>query len=129
MAAAILVIALVVFAAGAVTGAFILVTWGSAGKAGFYADAPGTGQLIQGTRRVTGLSVRQTTDAPRRPTREDMFVWPAKAPAGPAHDSAGLSFPHRVSAAPSPGHGAARCYVPPNLFAAAWPHWRAHLRR
>ncbi len=61
MAAAILVIALVVFAAGAVAGAFILVTLGiRREERDFTLTRRAPGQLIQGTRRVTGLWVRQT---------------------------------------------------------------------
>jgi hypothetical protein len=75
MAAAILVVALVVFVAGAAAGVFILVTWGiRREERDFTLTRRAPGQLIQGTRRVTGLWVRQTTDAPPRPTREDMFV-------------------------------------------------------
>jgi protein-S-isoprenylcysteine O-methyltransferase Ste14 len=75
MAAAILVVALVVFVAGAVAGVFILVTWGiRREERDFTLTRRAPGQLIQGTRRVTGLWVRQTTDTPARPTREDMFV-------------------------------------------------------
>ncbi len=74
MATAIAVIA-VIFIAGAVAGAVALVTWGiRREERDFTLTRQAPGQLIQGTRRVTGLWVRQSTDAPRRPTREDMFV-------------------------------------------------------
>lgn len=59
-----LVIALVVFIAGAVAGVLILVSWGIRREERDFTltarHAPG--QLTQGTRRVTGLWVRQRSD-------------------------------------------------------------------
>jgi hypothetical protein len=71
-----IVVIAVIFIAGAVAGAFALVCWGIRREERDFTltrhRAPG--QLTQGTRRVTGLWVRQRTDTPLWPSREDMFV-------------------------------------------------------
>jgi heme/copper-type cytochrome/quinol oxidase subunit 2 len=76
MAAAIfLIIALVVFVAGAVAGVLVLVSWGiRREERDFTLTRKAPGQLTQGTRRVTGLWVRQPTDAPQPVSRESMLV-------------------------------------------------------
>jgi heme/copper-type cytochrome/quinol oxidase subunit 2 len=58
-----LVIALVIFIAGAVAGVLILVSWGiRREERDFTLTRQAPGQLTQGTRRVTGLWVRQRSD-------------------------------------------------------------------
>ncbi len=58
-----LVIALVVFIAGAVAGVLVLVSWGiRREERDFTLTRQAPGQLTQGTRRVTGLWVRQRSD-------------------------------------------------------------------
>jgi hypothetical protein len=75
MAATIIVIALVVFAAGAVAGVIALVSLGiRREERDFTLTRRAPGQLTQGTRRVTGLWVRQPADDSVWVTREDMLV-------------------------------------------------------
>ncbi len=70
-----IVIIAVIFIAGAVAGAIALVSWGiRREERDFTLTRRAPGQLTQGTRRVTGLWVRQRTDTPLWPSREDMFV-------------------------------------------------------
>lgn len=53
----------VIFIAGAVTGAVALVSWGiRREERDFTLTRQAPGQLTQGTRRVTGLWVRQRSD-------------------------------------------------------------------
>jgi hypothetical protein len=71
-----IVVISVIFIAGAVAGALALVCWGIRREERDFTltrrQAPG--QLTQGTRRVTGLWVRQATDEPSWPTREKLLV-------------------------------------------------------
>jgi hypothetical protein len=70
-----IVVIAVIFIAGAVAGALALVSWGiRREERDFSMTRQAPGQLTQGTRRVTGLWVRQRTDTPLRPNREDMLV-------------------------------------------------------
>jgi hypothetical protein len=53
----------VIFIAGAVAGAVALVSWGiRREERDFTLTRQAPGQVVQGTRRVTGLWVRQRTD-------------------------------------------------------------------
>ncbi len=76
MAATILIIALVIFTAGVVVGAILLVSWGiRREERDFTLTRQAPGQVSWGTRRVTGLYVRQRTDAePPLASRQDIFV-------------------------------------------------------
>jgi hypothetical protein len=71
-----IVVISVIFIAGAVAGALALVCWGIRREERDFTltrrQAPG--QLTQGTRRVTGLWVRQATDEPSWPAREKLLV-------------------------------------------------------
>jgi hypothetical protein len=71
-----LVIALVVFIAGAVAGVLILVSWGIRREERDFTltarHAPG--QLTQGTRRVTGLWVRRPVDPPAWTGQDDPWA-------------------------------------------------------
>jgi len=74
--AIILVIALVVFAAGAAAGIILLVSWGiRREERDFTLTRRALDPVTSGTRRVTGLYVRQRTD-PELPlaSRQDIFV-------------------------------------------------------
>lgn len=65
----------VIFIAGAIAGAIALVSWGiRREERDFTLTRPATGQVTQGTRRVTGLYVRQPTDDASWPTREKQLV-------------------------------------------------------
>lgn len=73
--AAIIIVALVLFAAGAVAGVLVLVSWGiRREERDFTLTRRAPGQLTQGTRRVTGLWVRRLTDDPVWTSREEMLV-------------------------------------------------------
>ena len=74
--ATIVVIGLVIFIAGAVVGAVLLVSWGiRREERNFSLTRQAPDQVSLGTRRVTGLYVRQRTDLPSATARlEDMFV-------------------------------------------------------
>lgn len=74
--ATIVIIAVVIFIAGAVAGAILLVSLGIRREEQYFSltgQAPD--QVSLGTRRVTGLYVRQRTDAsPPLDSREDLYV-------------------------------------------------------
>lgn len=74
--ATIVIIGLVIFIAGAVVGAILLVSWGIRREEQYFSltrRAPG--QVSLGTRRVTGLYVRQRSDlSPPVDSREDVYV-------------------------------------------------------
>jgi|GEM_PF-5079958 len=74
--ATIVFIGLVIFIAGAVAGAILLVSWGIRREERDYSltrQAPD--QVSLGARRVTGLYVRQRRDiTPASGRREDMYV-------------------------------------------------------
>jgi hypothetical protein len=74
--ATIVVIGLVIFIAGAVVGAILLVSWGiRREERDFSLTRQAPHQVSLGTRRVTGLYVRQRTDVPSASARrEDMYV-------------------------------------------------------
>jgi len=74
--AAIVIIGLVIFLAGAAVGAILLVSWGiQREERNFSLTRRAPGQVSLGTRRVTGLYVRRRTDAPAPlAAREDMLV-------------------------------------------------------
>ncbi|MCW2911547.1 MAG: hypothetical protein JWL68_6336 [Actinomycetia bacterium] len=76
MATTLLLIGLVIFIAGAVVGAILLVSWGIQREERDFSltrQAPDTVSL--GTRRVTGLYVRRRTDAAlTRGRQEDIYV-------------------------------------------------------
>ena len=73
--AATIIIALVLFAAGAVAGVLFLVSWGiRREERDFTLTRRAPGQVTQGTRRVTGLWVRQPADDSEWITREHMLV-------------------------------------------------------
>ncbi len=76
MATTLLLIGLVIFIAGAVVGAILLVSWGIQREERDFSltrQAPDTVSL--GTRRVTGLYVRRRTDdALTRGRQEDIYV-------------------------------------------------------
>ncbi|HUY49024.1 MAG TPA: hypothetical protein VMV92_25440 [Streptosporangiaceae bacterium] len=74
--AAIVAIALVIFIAGAVTGAILLVSWGiRREERDFSLTRQAPDRVSLGTRRVTGRYVRQRTDVgPTPASRQDMFV-------------------------------------------------------
>jgi archaellin len=74
--AAIVFIAIVIFVAGAVAGAVLLVSWGiRREERDFSLTRRAPGQVSQGARLVTGLYVRQRTDvAPPLANRPDVFV-------------------------------------------------------
>ena len=76
MAGTMIVIALIIFAAGVAAGAILLVSWGiRREERDFTLTSRALDPVTSGTRRVTGLYVRQRTDAePPRATRQDMFV-------------------------------------------------------
>ena len=65
----------VIFIAGAVAGAVALVSWGiRREERDFTLTRRAPGQVTQGTRRVTGLWVRQPADDSAWATREHMLV-------------------------------------------------------
>ena len=74
--AVIFVIAIVTFAAGVTVAALALVTWGiRAEERGFTLTSHALDPVTRGTRRVTGLYVRQRTDtAAPQADRQDLFV-------------------------------------------------------
>jgi hypothetical protein len=73
--AIIVVIALMIFVTGAVAGVIALVSLGiRREERDFTLTRRAPGQLTQGTRRVTGLWVRQPADDSVWATREDMLV-------------------------------------------------------
>jgi uncharacterized membrane protein len=73
--AIIVVIALMIFVTGAVAGVITLVSLGiRREERDFTLTRRASGQLTQGTRRVTGLWVRQPADDSVWATREDMLV-------------------------------------------------------
>ena len=74
--AAIVIIALVTFAAGAVAAAVVLVSWGiKREERDFTLTRHAHGPVATGTRRITGLYVRQLTDAePSLTSRQDLLV-------------------------------------------------------
>jgi heme/copper-type cytochrome/quinol oxidase subunit 2 len=73
--AIIVVIALMIFVSGAVAGVLALVSWGiRREERDFTLTRRAPGQVTQGTRRVTGLWVRQPADDSVWVTREDMLV-------------------------------------------------------
>ena len=74
--AAIIIIGLVIFIAGAAVGAILLVSWGiRREEQQFSLTRQAPGQVSLGTRRVTGLYVRRRSDAlPPLASREDMLV-------------------------------------------------------
>ncbi|MFI5064591.1 MAG: hypothetical protein ACHP9Z_11525 [Streptosporangiales bacterium] len=76
MAATILIIALVIFTAGVVVGAILLVSWGiRREERDFTLTRQAPDQVSGGTRRVTGLYVRQRTDVELPlASRQDIFV-------------------------------------------------------
>ena len=70
-----IVVISVIFIAGAVAGALALVCWGiRREERDFTLTRRAPGQLTQGTRRVTGLWVRQPTDDTPSGTREKLLV-------------------------------------------------------
>jgi hypothetical protein len=70
-----IVVIAVIFVAGAVAGAIALVSWGiRREERDFTLTRRAPGQVTQGTRRVTGLWVRQPADDSVWATREDMLV-------------------------------------------------------
>lgn len=70
-----IVVIAVIFIAGAVAGALALVCWGiRREERDFTLTRRAPGQLTQGTRRVTGLWVRQPTDDAPSGAREKMLV-------------------------------------------------------
>ncbi len=74
--ATIVVVATVIFIAGAVVGAVLLVSWGiRREERDFTLTSRALDPVTSGTRRVTGLYVRQRTDAELPLTsRRDIFV-------------------------------------------------------
>lgn len=73
--ATIVVIGLVIFVAGAVAGAIILVSWGiRREERDFSLTRRAPHQVSLGTRRVTGLYVRQRTDVPPAPARREKML-------------------------------------------------------
>jgi hypothetical protein len=76
MAAVIVVIAAVIFVAGAVVGAILLVSWGiRREERDFSLTRRAPGLTSQGARQVTGLWVRRRTDLdPALERRPDMLV-------------------------------------------------------
>jgi hypothetical protein len=65
----------VIFVAGAVAGVIALVSWGiRREERDFTLTHRATGQVTQGTRRVTGLWVRQPADDAPWATREKLLV-------------------------------------------------------
>ncbi len=74
--AAIVIVGLVIFIAGAAVGAILLVSWGiRREEQQFSLTRQAPGQVSLGTRRVTGLYVRRRSDAlPGPARREDMLV-------------------------------------------------------
>ncbi len=76
MAGTMIVIALIIFAAGVAAGAILLVSWGiRREERDFTLTSRALDPVAGGTRRVTGLYVRQRTDAGLPlASRQDMFV-------------------------------------------------------
>ena len=76
MATTHLLIGLVIFIAGAAAGAILLVSWGiRREERDFSLTRRAPHQVSRGTRRVTGLYVRQRTDvAPAPREREDIYA-------------------------------------------------------
>jgi hypothetical protein len=70
-----IVVIAVIFIAGAVAGGLVLVSWGiRREERDFTLTRRAPGQVTQGTRRVTGLWVRQPADDSVWATREHMLV-------------------------------------------------------
>ncbi|HEY5355099.1 MAG TPA: hypothetical protein VIK57_21855 [Streptosporangiaceae bacterium] len=76
MSAVIIVLALVIFVAGAVAGGILLVSWGiRREERDFSLTRQAPDQVSLGTRRVTGLYVRRRTDLSHPlARREDTLV-------------------------------------------------------
>ncbi|MCW2911415.1 MAG: hypothetical protein JWL68_6204 [Actinomycetia bacterium] len=76
MATTLLLVGIVIFVAGAAVGGILLVSWGiRREEQDFSMTRQAPGQVSLGTRRVTGLYVRQRTDlAPPADRREDLYV-------------------------------------------------------
>jgi hypothetical protein len=76
MATTLLVTAFVIFFFGAVIGGILVVSWGIRREERDFSLTRATPhQVSLGTRRVTGLYVRQRTDVPSTTgRREDMYV-------------------------------------------------------
>jgi hypothetical protein len=76
MATTHLLIGLVIFIAGAAAGAILLVSWGiRREERDFSLTRQAPHQVSLGTRRVTGLYVRQRTDTSPAPRdREDIYA-------------------------------------------------------
>ena len=71
-----IVIIAVIFIAGAAAGAIALVSWGIRREERDFSltRRHALGQVTQGTRRITGLWVREPTDDSLWPTREELLV-------------------------------------------------------
>jgi hypothetical protein len=70
-----ILIALAIFAAGIGVGAIALVSWGiRREERDFSLTRRAPGQVSRGTRRVTGLWVRQRTDRPAPAPRLDVYA-------------------------------------------------------
>jgi hypothetical protein len=76
MATTLLLVGIVIFAAGAAVGGILLVSWGiRREEQDFSLTRQAPGQVSLGTRRVTGLYVRQRTDLSLpADRREDLYV-------------------------------------------------------
>jgi len=76
MATTLLLVGIVIFVAGAAVGGILLVSWGiRREEQDFSLTRQAPGQVSLGTRRVTGLYVRQRTDAsPPLDSREELYV-------------------------------------------------------
>jgi len=75
MTATIVIIGLAIFIAGAAVGAVLLVSWGiRREERDFSLTRRAPGQVSLGTRRVTGLYVRQRSDLPAAAPRLDVFA-------------------------------------------------------
>lgn len=75
MASIVVIIALVIFAAGAAAGAILLVSLGIRREELDFSLTRRPPDLVsRGARRVTGLWVRQTTDGSYRAGRHNSFV-------------------------------------------------------
>jgi len=74
--ATIVVIALVIFAAGVAAGIVLLVSWGiRQEERDFTLTRQAPDQVTRGTRRITGLYVRDQVSAePVMASRQDLFV-------------------------------------------------------
>ena len=113
MATTLLIVAIVIFVAGAAVGAILLVSWGiQREERDFSLTRQAPGQVSLGTRRVTGLYVRRRTDlSPSLARREDTLVSAGREPGRPGPRGPwpacqrGASVPHH------PGDGAAQIAV------------------